>query len=222
MLENQQQQLVQGLQELYRRVQTGEGWTGAPLKESNGTPLTHDILQRLGALKQEGQADSAHFEEDMGVMQSRLFASGGSLMQRETSFDTNSEADQSPMFEPAAHYKPTFTNPFASHYPPTPPMGSPHPSGVKTSSPLKTHMNSSAPQFVQRGHWQPEPPELEGIDYNMTYDPPPFDTMTFATQMSAQMYQDPTGTAINPCMTMKNWHGSDDNMHQFCQGGVYT
>lgn len=51
MLKSQQSQLVTGLQELYRRSQCGEGWTGPALKETvKGTPLTHDILQHLGAL----------------------------------------------------------------------------------------------------------------------------------------------------------------------------
>ena len=63
MLENQQAQLVVGLQELYKRTQNGQGWTGAPLREtSQGLPLTHDILERLGALKQEGHNTTDVFE----------------------------------------------------------------------------------------------------------------------------------------------------------------
>ncbi|KAJ6006950.1 hypothetical protein N7451_004894 [Penicillium sp. IBT 35674x] len=51
MLEQQQAWLVHGLRELYRRVTTGEAWPGDLLKpESNGHPLTHDLLTRLGAL----------------------------------------------------------------------------------------------------------------------------------------------------------------------------
>ena len=223
MLENQQLQLVQGLQELYRRVKTGDGWTGAPLKETNGTPLTHDILERLGALRQEGQADNVYFEEDFGVLQSRLLARGSGYMQREMSFDTTSEADQSPMFESAAHFKPTFTNPFAGHFPPTPPMGSPHPSLLKTRSPLKSQMNTSAPQFTHQTQWQAEPLETDGMEFN--YESPSFDAnmqVMMAAQMSSQIFQDSTGTAINPCMTMKNWQGPDDNMQQYFQGGIYT
>lgn len=216
MLENQNLQLVQGLQELYRRVQNGEGWTGAPLKETNGTPLTNDILERLGALKQEGQADSAHFEEDFEALQDRLLANN----------DRYSEADLPPMLEPAVHYKPTFTNPYASHLSPTPSVGGPHPSIIKTSSPLKTRMNTSASQFMQQSQSQTEPFQLEGMGYSMSYESPSFgvnmQAMTMAAQMSAQMYQDSTGTAINPCKTMKNWHGLDSNMHQYFQGVVYT
>ena len=199
---------------------------GAPLKETNGTPLTHDILERLGALKQEGQVESAHFEEDFAALQSRLLANGPSCMQRGMSFDTNSEVEQSPMLEHAVHYKPTFTNPFAGHFPPTPPMGSPHPSIVKTSSPLKTQMNTSIPHNINQSQWQAEPLELESMDYNMTYESPSFDAnmqaMTLAAQMSAQVFHEPTGIAINPCMTMKSWQGSDETMPQYFQGGVFT
>jgi len=226
MLEKQQLQLVQGLQELYRRVKTGEGWADEPLKEVNGLPLTHDILERLGALTQDGLAQSAHFEEDFGALQSRLVANGAGYMQRGISFDTNSEADQSPMFDPAVHYTPVFANPFQSQYPPTPPMDRPHASVVKTSSPLKTQTNTSAPQFTQQSPWQPESAEIEGTGYNLTYGSPSFDAnmqaMPLTARMSAQMFQT-TDMAINPCMTMKNWHGMmDDNMQQYYEAGIYT
>ncbi|KIW75101.1 hypothetical protein Z517_11872 [Fonsecaea pedrosoi CBS 271.37] len=85
MLESQQAQLVAGLQELYKRMQNGQGWTGAPLKESaNGVPLTHDILERLGALKQDGHSSDV-FEEDLTVLQQKLIADGAGFMQRQPS-----------------------------------------------------------------------------------------------------------------------------------------
>lgn len=175
MLENQQLRLVQGLQELYRRMRTGEGWPGAPLQEMNGAPPTHDILERLGTFKKEDHADSAHFEEDLAALQSRLLASGANSRQPEMSFDTISEADLSPMFELAVHCRPAFINPYASQFSLTPPKGSPHPSIVKTSSPLKTYRNTSASHFTQQSQWRKGPLELEGMEYNMTRDSPYFD-----------------------------------------------
>lgn len=230
MLENQQLQLVHGIQELYRRLKNGEGWSGAPLKEINGTPLTHDLLERLGALKQEGQAESAQFEDDFGTLQSRLLANGAGFMKREMSFDASSEGDLSPMFEPAVQYKPAFTNPFNNHFPPTPPMNSPHPLTIKTSSPLKTQMNtstpSSIPDFLQESPWQPDPLNIAGMDCNMTYEPSAFDTnmqaMFLAEQTSAQTYQRRTDLAVNPCMTMKSWDEPYDNTQQYFQGGIFT
>ena len=112
MLENQQTQLVSGLQELYKRMQNGQGWTGAPLKESGGVPLTHDILERLGALKQEGHNTSDTFEEDLNALQQRLIASGATMMQREASHDGSSESAASPAYDPAPQHT-HFTNPFA-------------------------------------------------------------------------------------------------------------
>lgn len=226
MLENQQSQLVQGLQELYRRIKTGEGWTEAPLKEVNGLPLTHDILERLGALKQDGQAQSTHFEEEFGALQSRLLANGAGYMQRGVSFDTNSEADQSPLFDPAVHYTPMFTNPFRSQYPPTPPMDRLQGSVMKTSSPLKVQEDTSAPQYTQQSMWQAEPSEMERTAYNVTYSAPSFDrnmeAVPLPTNMPPQMFQS-TDIAINPCMTMKDWHGVvDDSMQQYYSGGLYT
>jgi hypothetical protein len=51
MLEQQQQWMVYGLQELYRRACEDEGWPGELLKcESNGYLLTNDLLTQLGVL----------------------------------------------------------------------------------------------------------------------------------------------------------------------------
>lgn len=53
MLERQQEQLVNGLREMYSLLQSGRGWPGHCLSEANGsTPLTHDILKELGVLQQ--------------------------------------------------------------------------------------------------------------------------------------------------------------------------
>lgn len=225
MLEHQQAQLVTGLQELYRRLQSGEGWVGSPLHEtSRGTPLTHDILERLGALRQESTGGAEEFHEDLNAMQTILLAKGAGYMKREMSFDTTSEVDQSPIFEPVQHHKvPVFTNPFASHFPPTPPMGSPHPSTVKTSSPLKSQMNAAPSHFSMAYPWQAEPSELDSMDFNM-YDTPLSDA-NMQAMLAAQdpLFQDPTAVAINPCLTMKDWQAQDDRMQQHVyQGGLYT
>ncbi|KAJ5675119.1 uncharacterized protein N7477_005053 [Penicillium maclennaniae] len=65
MLEQQQSWLVHGLQEMYRRAIEGESWSGDLLKtETNGHPLTHDILTRLGVLdRSKGEI----FEENPGI-----------------------------------------------------------------------------------------------------------------------------------------------------------
>ncbi|EEH23416.2 hypothetical protein PABG_05627 [Paracoccidioides brasiliensis Pb03] len=121
MLEQQQAQLVTGLQALYKLTLEGEGWPGGPLKKSgNGHPLTHDILERLGALKQEGHSIDEPFEDDIQLVQKRLIANGAGLMQRQDSSD-GSESERSPTF-------PARPSPFEAPYslnhnpfPPTPP-----------------------------------------------------------------------------------------------------
>ncbi|OAX80774.1 hypothetical protein ACJ72_04888 [Emergomyces africanus] len=124
MLEQQQAQLVTGLQALYKLALDGEGWLGAPLKDSgNGHPLTHDILERLGALKQEGNSSDEPFEDDLQLAQKKLIANGAGFMQRQDSSD-GSESEHSSTFSsrPSLFEVPFTMN--LNQFPPTPP--SPH------------------------------------------------------------------------------------------------
>lgn len=51
LLEDQQMKLVEGVQELYRRLRRGEGWTGPNIAEdSQGYPLVQDVLDALSVL----------------------------------------------------------------------------------------------------------------------------------------------------------------------------
>lgn len=210
MLESQQAQLVMGLQELYKRTQNGQGWLGSPLKEtSHGAPLTHDILERLGALKQDGHATGEVFEEDLGAMQQRLIANGAGYMQREASSDGSSDVAQSPMFEQFSQKVPLFTDPFAIHQlPPTPPNNSPYPQSARTVAPTKpqsfshqrTEQIGMNPALLQRQTWAPS---HGGFDDNMDFinrfdAPMSFDIMS----PQLQQMQAPLGT-INPSMAMR-------------------
>ena len=96
MLEQQQGQLVAGLQELYRRQLTGKPWSGPVLSEASGHPLTHDILAALNLLeaKHDGSDEMETFEEDCQKLQSRLLADGAGYMQRRGSFSSDSEHSQ--------------------------------------------------------------------------------------------------------------------------------
>lgn len=211
MLENQQAQLVAGLQELYRRLQNGQGWTGTPLKESaSGSPLTHDILESLGALKQDGQSSNESFEENLELMQQKLIANGAGFMPREVSFDAASDFDSTSSFDQGNHkITPSFTNPFqAGHFPPTPPQHSPHQRMSHTSSPLKTQFSVDAPQIPQFSNWTSD--YDDSMDFMNTYEPST--DMTMAAYAS-QLY--PGQTAINPCLTMKNWDAQQEMQKYF-------
>ncbi|KAF9887147.1 hypothetical protein FE257_010522 [Aspergillus nanangensis] len=140
MLEQQQTWLVYGLQELYRRANDGEGWPGEPLKcESNGHPLTHDLLTRLGALDQN---KGERFEENTEMMQQELWKQNAGHMQRQDSSDGSSESAHSPIVSTR------FSDPFAQQLPPTPPNFSPtsrtHGPTIKT----EPQMAQSNPAFV--------------------------------------------------------------------------
>ena len=211
MLENQQSQLVSGLQELYKRTQNGQGWIGSPLKETNhGAPLTHDILERLGALKQDGHAAEEKFEEDTNLMQQRLIASGAGYMPREVSSpDSDSEAVESPMFDPMPQKPPMFTDPFAVNgFPPTPPNQSPYPHIARTvgtklqsySVPPRDQMGLSS--LPQRQIWGPS---SGGFDDSMDMDfMPGFDpSNSFANTMQLfPQLQHPYGT-MDPSLSVR-------------------
>ncbi|KAJ8607571.1 hypothetical protein MRB53_040202 [Persea americana] len=96
MLEQQQSQLVSGLQEMYRRLQSVDAWDGKSLSENNGHPLTHDILAALNLLesKSDGSGTPEIFEEDVQKIQSRLLAEGHGYVQRRGSISSDSDHSQ--------------------------------------------------------------------------------------------------------------------------------
>lgn len=210
MLENQQSQLVIGLQELYKRTLNGQGWTGSPLNEtSHGAPLTHDILERLGALKQDGHATGETFEEDLNGMQQRLIASGAGFMPRDLSSDSDSEVAQSPMFDQMSQKPPMFTDPFSlNSFPPTPPSNSPYPQNgrndvrVKLQSYHQPHIDQGT-MLQQRQTWAQSTGAYDD-SMDMDFGISSFDPSTNFDN-SSQMFghlQSPVGT-INPTMSMR-------------------
>ena len=94
MLEEQRDQLVVGLRELYNRLQSGHGWPGEPLrKPQGGHPLTHDILERLDLLHPTSDSSSSHgdIEEDCNRMQQKLLEKGAPYTPRQGSVSSNSD-----------------------------------------------------------------------------------------------------------------------------------
>ena len=226
MLESQQAQLVTGLQELYKRLQNGQGWTGAALKESSqGQPLTHDILERLGALKQDGQASNETFEEDLNVLQQRLIADGAGFMQRAPSHDSHSHSDSSApssIYEPVAQ-RPSFNNPFPlSQYPPTPPNQSPYPQNARTV-PVKSQTYPNMAMNHSNLSWNTPMSDFEdAMDFSNQFDSPiKFEptmmdsTMDLSAYPSSMFADQIIPTAINPCLTMKDWSGQEDFQRYF-------
>jgi hypothetical protein len=225
MLENQQSQLVAGLQELYKRVQSGQGWAGSPLKEtSHGGPLTHDILERLGALKQENHSDGDRFEEDLSVMQQRLLSNGAGYMQRSNSTDSDSETEQSPIFEQMPPRRPELINPFApNRFPPTPPTTSPYMRSASTSSApghLRFSPQSITPQsamnpaLLQRPTWsQPSQQQVLAFDDNMDFINR-FEMMPQMEGFSPQVFQQ----NMNACLPTRDWQEESEDFSKYLNG----
>lgn len=187
MLEQQQSQLVAGLRELYRKLQAGEGWPGAPLESvHDGHPLTHDILERLDLLhsnpdspiKQEG------FEEDLSRLQQRLIENGASFVRRRGS--VSSDSDPGLAHSETSHDTPpmpamAYVEPFMRNQaPPTPPHGSPFPRPSQLSIPMKPQFNTQTvapaftPQQLLQQQWMTSPTSF--TDVNMDLDlAPSFD-----------------------------------------------
>lgn len=105
MLEQQQTQLVNGLQEMYRRMTNNEGWKGEPLDTvPHGYPLTHDILERLDALSIDGHHSPDRFEEDTETLQKRFFDEGVlHRAKRQATPDTDAEEEEDEGVPPKRH-----------------------------------------------------------------------------------------------------------------------
>ena len=175
MLEQQQTQLVTGLQELYKRTSLSDTWKGTVLSDfGGGRPLTHDILQSLGVIKSHNHIDSGSFEDDLDTMQQKLASCGASYEQQDS---PETESDESPIqtspiqmaFFDSEPLKPFFVDPFGL---PTPPMQSPRPRSMDSkytdgrlaidmSQPLYTTSQKSTsmdPGFLQnRQTWVTSP-----------------------------------------------------------------
>ncbi|KAI9799187.1 MAG: hypothetical protein M1833_004227 [Piccolia ochrophora] len=175
LLEQQQAQLVSGLQELYKRTKNGEGWAGGPLKDTElGHPLTHDILDRLGSLQQGRQGGPEAFEEDTSLLQQRLFENGATPMFRHQSGSSDSEHGGLTQYESPSSTS-MFTNPFEYNRAPPTPTSSPYPQSLATHAnyrPSPSYGNpttapaSMNPAHLQRPNW---PTSNYCMDDNLDY-----------------------------------------------------
>lgn len=153
MLEQQQSQLVAGLQEMYRRSLVGHEWTDSPLPEVNGQPLTHDILAALNLLdaKHDSPLDGEGFEEDCEKLQSRLLVEGaGYMAQRRGSVSSESEHSQHsfPPTRTAPNSTPIDRKPHIFRNKSDPIQNSPSP--LQVNSPAIGHRQTFSPQLLQQ------------------------------------------------------------------------
>ena len=209
MLEQQQEQLVNGLRELYIRATKHQGWKGAPLQNSsNGHPLTHDILERLGALKLDNQINDHHFEEDLDVLQQNLKAEESTLTPCTTD-SPNSPSQGSGQDEFSPRYFST-NEPLlpSSHFPPTPPTHSPNErsrdSFPNSTIGIDTSMSMDTTSFqIQSQPWMQSPANYDGdMDFLTAYDPTSsYDSLSLMQQKG------------NVCLPMTHW--DEDELGSF-------
>lgn len=230
MLEQNQAQLVNGIQELYSKAVCGQAWVGPALKTlPNGHPHIHDILESLGVLKRNSRSGSAMFEEDLELLQQRLYASGAGMMYPHDSADSDTEQTPCPMSGiESAPPRPFFTVPFApSSGLPTPPMQTtpgrlslhippeahfrpqPQPS-YKSQSLGKCRQTSMNPAVLHRQSWPQPAPSEDAMDF-LRFDMPTYDNvkpMPFAHNQTDIR-------AMSP-MAVPDWNEDDFNayLHQ--------
>lgn len=202
MLEQQQVQLVNALQELYRRITNNEGWKGDLLDNSpNGHPLTHDILERLDALRIDGHLSPDRFEENTETLQQKLIADGTIHVKRQLSPDSDSDEDDVPPRKHGSPPKRSVTDsilPTTSQFPPTPPVQTP--STLISDSPTTYSSTESILPDSMQLHVQPHLWSQPPVTYEATLDF--FPSSMYDTHGSLQ--QQP-----NPCLPMPAWVDDD-------------
>jgi len=175
MLEQQQSQLVAGVRTMYQKLVENEAWPGTPLHEqTEGHPLTHDILDRLNVLGMTGDSPAAsggNFEEDLETLQRQL-------LQRGASFAGGARGSPSTDSEPGlAHTDSPHGTPLMSstsempsrqrkrHSPVTPALETAH---LTVPSKRRSYMAS---EFVQAEFQQSEPDFPVYTDPWAAFDP---------------------------------------------------
>jgi hypothetical protein len=218
MLEQQQSQLVTGLQVLYKRLQAGEGWPGLPLDSHAGQPLTHDILERLDLLHSTSDSSIMHedFDEDLASLKRRCLAENGSPNQRRRrSPSEESEpslvSSRSSRGIPSPHSLSIPDSFSQKSSPATPFMDSPYLQTAQLSAPVKPQhytMPSMVNPLDLETQWLPQHNLLEEVDmsygYNssMAFDP----TYAYPSQepeaISSTMWNDSYMDFLQPNMVV--------------------
>lgn len=174
MLEQQQSWLVHGLQELYRRSIEGEGWSGDLLKpETNGHPLTHDILSQLGVLD---RSKGEHFEETIDNTQ------------RQTSSNNTLEPHS-----PLAHSSSSPDTLSHREMPPTPPADNTSPS---LRVPIKAE-RAQSPQYELLSQGAPDPFGSQSIQQWPTNGFSPFENYSLFDDMDVMITADYTNLSFD-------------------------
>ncbi len=189
MLEQQQNQLVNGIRELYMMVINERDWEGEPLEESiNGHPLTHDILDRLGVLKPDGEVEMDGFEDDLDVLRRKLAPEAEPTLRKDS---TDSDPQSQTTYPEPSSPKQLFNDQFSlsNQFPPTPPIQNPHEQhsiNYDLSSHTNPGMNVDQTVLQQQQTWpMTQPINIYGEGLGYRYTP------TFADPVCLQQMHNP-------------------------------
>jgi hypothetical protein len=161
MLEQQQSQLVAGVRTMYHKLVESEAWPGTPLHDqTEGHPLTHDILDRLNVLGMTGDSPAAGgetFEEDLETLQRQLLQRGAHFTSSGTHGSPSTDSEPGLAHSDSPHSTPLMssTSEMPSHRkrhsPETPALETAH---LTVPSKRRSYMAS---EFLQAEFQQSEP-----------------------------------------------------------------
>lgn len=208
MLEQQQNQLVAGLQALYALVTSSASWKGAPLKESvNGHPLTHDILQRLGVLHLDLNAETDAFEEDLDVLRQKFASETDSVISLNRRSQSSGYRGQNSFPEVASprHY---FSDSFPTlhQFPPTPPIQSPNGETSFSPSPIDCQNRLDNEASLDPSVLQPHQPSIDHLQSTMYDDSLDFLSFSVLSNFDAS---NPMQESTSPCLSISPWLHDD-------------
>lgn len=208
MLEQQQNQLVAGLQALYALVISSASWKGAPLKETvNGHPLTHDILQRLGLLKLNVNAEIDVFEEDLDVLRQRFASETDSVISLNRSSQSSAYQGQSSFPEVASprHYLSDSLSTL-HQFPPTPPIHSPNGETSASLSPIDYPNRLDNEASLDPSVLQPHQPSMDHRQLTIYDDSLDFLSFSLPSNFDAS---NPMQESTSPCLSISPWLHDD-------------
>ena len=200
MLENQQSQLIDALQEMYRCMQNGHGCIGPPVqKPSHGISFTNEILEHLRLIKQEDHSTCQSFQDDPNLQNSEHIACGIAMVEKEIPEGRTYRA--TPSAYELLPPKTEFSNSIhTSNFPPTPDE-SPPPNCIKKAPQNEAHPHHQVATQLQSAWSTPTPEFATGTDFISQYDLPKVGNLTGFTSFANQIdYEQTIPSVIYPIL----------------------
>ena len=111
-LEQQRSLLVDGVRKLYKKLQDGENWPGAPVELHGGHPRIQDILERLGVISPDSAIKREDFEEQFTPQVPPTFTLHPQQLASSTPFEIG--MDLNPSYDPPMDFEHNQHNQFTT------------------------------------------------------------------------------------------------------------